>query len=240
MSTWSYSEYIYIIWSKCVCESFFYLSQLLTELLEDKQIAKLGGSWYVQNVSTFLNTFAIVSPLIYVFWIQLTRTHAVFSRIAPVSCFYAEIRLSGKIPENIAKILFCQKTHRARRRDEGGQWPGLTTRGRDPGLVAPTCGEATSVVASTPPSTYIYPLTWKERGFGVFPYRLPLHRHHQKLRFGTRNSVLAPCRDGDSEEIFITIITDISPSAIHDSPIHVWVIPAVGGGDGRDWMRSFM
>jgi hypothetical protein len=43
---------------------FFYRSQLLTELLEDKQIAKLGGSWYVQNVPTFPNTFAIVSPLI--------------------------------------------------------------------------------------------------------------------------------------------------------------------------------
>jgi hypothetical protein len=39
--------------------------------------------------------------------------------------------------------------------------------------------------------------------------------------FGTRNSILAPCWDGDLEEIFITIITDVSPSTIHDSPIHV-------------------
>jgi hypothetical protein len=31
--------------SKCVRESFFYRSQLLTELLEDKQIAKLWGSY---------------------------------------------------------------------------------------------------------------------------------------------------------------------------------------------------
>jgi hypothetical protein len=37
LSTWSYSEHIYIIWSKCVRESFFYRTQLLTELLEDKQ-----------------------------------------------------------------------------------------------------------------------------------------------------------------------------------------------------------
>jgi hypothetical protein len=49
-----------------------------------------------------------------------------------VSCFCAEIQLSGKIPENIAKILFYQKTHGARRRDEGGLWPGLTTRSLDP------------------------------------------------------------------------------------------------------------
>jgi hypothetical protein len=54
-----------------------------------------------------------------------------------------------------------------------------------------------------------------------FPDRLPLRRHHQKPQFKTRNSILAPCRDGDLEEIFITIITDVSPSTIHDSPIHV-------------------
>jgi hypothetical protein len=48
-----------------------------------------------------------------------------------------------------------------------------------------------------------------------FPDRLPLSRHHQKPQFGTRNSVLASCRDGDLEEIFIIIITDISPSTIH-------------------------
>jgi hypothetical protein len=40
-----------------------------------------------------------------------------------VSCFCAEIQLSGKILENIAKILFYQKTHGARRRDEGRLWP---------------------------------------------------------------------------------------------------------------------
>jgi hypothetical protein len=59
------------------------------------------------------------------------------------------------------------------------------------------------------------------RGSAFFPDRLPLRYHHQKPRFGTRNSVLAPCQDGDLEEIFITIITDVSPSTIHDSPIHV-------------------
>jgi hypothetical protein len=200
--------------------------------------------WYVQNVSTFLNTFAIVSPLICVFWMQLTRTDAVFSRIALVSRFCADIQLSVKIRENIAKILFHQKTHGARRRDGEGPGGHHTIRGRDPGLATPTCcvtaSAIASAIASTPPSAYIYPLTWKERGFGVFLDRLPLRRRHQKPRFGTRNSVLAPCRDGDLEEIFITIITDVSPSTIHDSPIHVWVIPAVGEGDGRDWMRSFM
>jgi hypothetical protein len=73
--------------------------------------------------------------------------------------FCAGIRLSGKILENIAKILFCQKTHGARREDKERQGAGLTTRGRGPALAAPTCGEAASAVASTPPSTYIYLMT---------------------------------------------------------------------------------
>jgi len=155
--------------SKCVRESFFYRSQLLTELLEDKQIAKLGGSWYVQNVSTFPNTFAIVSPLICVFWIQLTRTDAVFSRIALVSRFCAEIQLSVKIREKSSKILFHQKTHGARRRDGGEARGPHTHRGRGPALAAPTWCEDASAVPSTSPFAYIYPLTRLYRGDGVFP-----------------------------------------------------------------------
>jgi hypothetical protein len=76
-----------------------------------------------------------------------------------VSCFCAEIRLLGKIPENIAKILFYQKTHGARRGDRERLGAGHTTRGCGPGLAAPTCGEAALAIASTPPSAYIYPLT---------------------------------------------------------------------------------
>jgi hypothetical protein len=75
-----------------------------------------------------------------------------------MSCFCAEIRLSGKILENIAKILFYQKTHGARRGYVKRQGAGLTTRGRGPALAALTCGEAASAIASTPPSAYIYPM----------------------------------------------------------------------------------
>ena len=38
---------------------------------------------------------------------------------------------------------------------------------------------------------------------------------------GIRSSVLAPCQDGDSEEIITIVIITASPSTIHDSPIHV-------------------
>jgi hypothetical protein len=54
-----------------------------------------------------------------------------------------------------------------------------------------------------------------------FPDRVPLRRHHQKLLSGTLS-------DGDLEEIIAIIITYVFPSTIHDSPIHVWVIPALG------------
>jgi hypothetical protein len=125
--------------------------------------------WYVRNVSTFLNTFDVVSPLICVFWIQLTRTNAVFSRIALVSFFCAEIWLSGKIPENTAKILFYQKTHGAKIRDREGPGGHHTTWWRRPGLAAPGGDVAAPAVSSSLPSAYIYPLTWNYRGFGVFP-----------------------------------------------------------------------
>jgi hypothetical protein len=52
-----------------------------------------------------------------------------------------------------------------------------------------------------------------------FPDRVPLCHHHQKLRFGTGNSVLAPYRDGDLEEIIAIIITDVSPSTIDDPQV---------------------
>jgi hypothetical protein len=176
------------------------------------------------------------------FWIQLTQTNAVFSRIALVSHYCAEIQLSGKIPENTAKILFYQKTHGARIRDREGPRGAHTPWWRGPGQAMLGDGEVVRPPRPSPrpilPPTYT---SWPKTigGSAFFLDRVSLRRHHQKPWFRTRNSIRAPCRDGDLEEIFI-IITDVSPSTIYDSPIHVWVIPAVGKGDGRDWMRSFM
>jgi hypothetical protein len=115
--------------------------------------------WYVQNVSTFPNTFAIVSPLICMFWIQLTRTDVVFSRIALVSCFCAEIQLTVKIQEKSSKILFHQKTHGARRRDGEEARGALTHRWCGPALAAPPWREEAPAALSTSPLAYIYPLT---------------------------------------------------------------------------------
>ena len=86
----------------------FIAFSLPTELLEDKQYAKLGGVWYVQNVSTFPNTFAVVSPLICMIWMELTRTNVVFSRIALVSYFCAEIKVLRKIWKNSRNCILAE------------------------------------------------------------------------------------------------------------------------------------
>jgi hypothetical protein len=146
--------------------------------------------------------------------------------------------------EKFRKIL--QKFYFARRPTEPeGETKGGSGLGSPPGGTAQAWPCPPMVKPPRPSPRPLLPPTYtlwpkRSRGSAFFPDRLPLRRHHQKPRFGTRFSILAPCRDGDLEEIFITIITDVSPSTIHDSPIHVWVIHAVGEGDGRDWMRSFM
>jgi hypothetical protein len=119
----------------------------------------LSACWYVQNVSPFPNTFAIVSSLICVFWMQLTRTDAVFSRIALVSRFCAEIQLPVKIQEKSLKIIFLQKTHEARIRDGEGVRGAVTHRWRSPALAAPPLCEEAPGTLSVSPLAYIYPLT---------------------------------------------------------------------------------
>jgi hypothetical protein len=84
------------------------------------------------------------------------RTNAVFSRIALVSCFCAEIQLLEKISKKSAKILFYQKIRGARIRDEEGLGGRHTLWWRAPGLAAPGCGEATPAASSSPPFVYIY------------------------------------------------------------------------------------
>jgi hypothetical protein len=71
--------------------------------------------------------------------------------------------------ENTANFLFYQKTHGARIRDGGGPRGAHTTWWRGQGQAVPGGGVAALGIASTPPSAYIYLLTWKGRGFGVFP-----------------------------------------------------------------------
>src|SRR3954447_11490155 len=99
---------------------------------------------------------------------KLIWTNVVFSRIALVSCFCAENQLSGKIPENIPKVLFSQETQGARR--GGAEDPGVGQTGprRGPGLAASGPCLAASDFASVPPFTYMMLLTGNLRGVRSF------------------------------------------------------------------------
>ena len=125
-------------------------------------------------------------------WIQLTRTDTVFSRITLVSSFCAENKLSGKIPENIPKILFHQKIHKARRRDGGRPRGAHTTWPRGLGQAVPGGGVAASVTPSASLFAYKLPLDLKTKGGSTFSRKssatppLPDSAiRNQKLRFGT-------------------------------------------------------
>jgi hypothetical protein len=89
---------------------------------------------------------------------QLTRTDAVFSIIALVSRFYAEIQLSVKIREKSSKILFHQKPHGARRQEGKEARGALTHWWCGPALAAPHWREEAPAILSASPLAYIYPL----------------------------------------------------------------------------------
>jgi hypothetical protein len=138
-----------------------------------------------------------------------------------VSRFRAEIQLSVKIRENWQKSYFTRRPTEPEDETEGRHEAFTHTGGAaQPWPRPPVVRAARPSPRPLLPPTYTL-LPEYIGGTAFFPDRLPLRRRHQKPRFGTRNSVLAPCRDVDLEEIFITIITDVPPSTIHDSPIYV-------------------
>ena len=153
---------------------------------------------------------------------QLMRTNVVFSRITLVSSFCAEIQLSGKILENMPIFIFHPKTHGARRRSRedprGG--PHLAqARGRL-GRAWGWCGRIRA------PLDLSFGLhisrnlkTSAGSTFSREEFRFAARERDSVL--ATRNSVLAPCRDGELEEIITIIMTNASPSTIHDFPIHL-------------------
>jgi hypothetical protein len=125
--------------------------------------------WYVQNVSTFPNIFAVVSPLICVFWIQLTRTNVVFSRIALVSRFCAEIQLSVKIQEKLAKNPISPEDPRSQKtRRRGGTRPPHTGGAAQPWPRPPVVRTARPSPRPLLPPTYTL---WPKNigGYGIFP-----------------------------------------------------------------------
>ena len=64
--------------------------------------------WCVANVSTFPNTFLVVSPLTCTIWIKLTRANGAFSRITFGVYFCAEINFPRKFPEIHENYIFTE------------------------------------------------------------------------------------------------------------------------------------
>ena len=153
---------------------------------------------------------------------QLTRTNVVFSRIALVSSFVQKSQLSRRTLILIAIIIIHRKTHGARRGD------GVAARG-DHAILGHGQGWARAQVwrghLGHPPTLPFgllkaLDLTIDE-GFIIFR-ETHLRSTADAISIpGIRSSVLAPCRDGDWEEIITIVIITTSPSTIHDFPIHV-------------------
>ena len=145
-------------------------------------------------------------------WMQLTRTNAVFSRFALVSCFCAENSTFEKNSD-----FNCNRhiTPEDPRSQKGGR-RGCTRK--------PRHSRARPGVGPRPR------MAWQPRspldlkiigGFVIFHETHPRSAANAISIPVIRSSVLAPCRDGDSEEIITLVIITASPSTIHDSPIHV-------------------
>ncbi|KAK1651793.1 hypothetical protein QYE76_069598 [Lolium multiflorum] len=126
-----------------------------------------------------------------------------------------ETQLSGKSPGLIPMGLFSQKNNGARRPGRGHEAATPPRRGGP--QAAPAYGGGASGIPVLSSDCNAFDLK-TPGGSTIFPEDVQNSAAIAKLRLGTRNSVLAPCRDGELEEI---IATDASPSTIHDSPIHV-------------------
>ena len=133
---------------------------------------------------------------------QLTRTNAVFSRIALVSSFVQKNQLSGKTPIFIGIIIIHWKTHGTKRGD------GVVARGnhtlarRGQGWARALLGCGHLGHPPTLPFGLHKALDLKIiGGFVIFRETHPRSAADVISILRIRSSVLAPCWDGDSEEI---------------------------------------
>src|SRR3954447_5169650 len=133
-------------------------------------------------------TLLLLFPLYLVCsWIKLTRTNAVFSRIALVSSLCAETQLLGKYETNLYKVFLDQKTHGAKRKIAEGPRGAhssfdlkLPYNLKTPKIVGDDEKEFRSAATFPKPKIGIRSLrsgTRPERGIGRDHHR----HHHQRL-----------------------------------------------------------
>ena len=153
---------------------------------------------------------------------QLTRTNAVFSRIALVSSFVQKNQLSGKTLIFIGNIITHRETHGTKRGDGVVSRGNHTLAGHGQGWARALLGCGHLGHPPTLPFGLHKALDLNIDGGFIIFRETHLRSAADAISIpGIRSSVLAPCRDGDSEEIITIVIITASPSTIHDSPIHV-------------------
>ena len=106
----------------CKSLSFFLSFSFSTELLEDKQGFKLGGVDTSPSYLLFQTLLPLFWTLTCIIWMELTRTDAVFSRIAMV-LFYVQ-------KTNILGMTWNSTTHL--RKNNKKSSPKMKTRGPTP------------------------------------------------------------------------------------------------------------
>ena len=137
------SLHIYNDKSKQSLSKFFFVTlSLSTELLEDKQRFKLGGV----DLQTLLPLFWTLTCMI---WMELTRTHAVFSRTAMVLFLCRnkssrnDLKIHGELLENIKNTCKKIQTRGPHPVHEGGGRP--PAQGAPPASWAPWCSTDVSL-----------------------------------------------------------------------------------------------
>ena len=96
--------HIYNNKSKQSLQKFFFITfNLSTELLEDKQMFKLGGVDTSPTYVLFQTLLPLFWTLTCMIWMELTRTDAVFSRIA-IMLFYVQKKKFSEWPETPRNI----------------------------------------------------------------------------------------------------------------------------------------
>ena len=116
--------------SNRVFQSFSFSLSLSTELLEDKQGFKLGGVDTSPSYLLFQTLLPLFWTLICMIWMELTRTNAVFSRIAMV-LFLCRNKSSRNVLKIYGDFFWNKRKIPAHRSAGGGVLVGHKPTGRD-------------------------------------------------------------------------------------------------------------
>ena len=153
---------------------------------------------------------------------QLIRTNAVSAELPWCLLFVQKIKLSGKTPIFIGNIKTHRETHGTKRGDGVVARGNHTLAGRGQGWARALLGCGHLGHPPTLPFGLHKALDLRFDGGFVILRETHLRSAADAISIpGIRSSVLAPCRDGDSEEIITIVIITASPSPIHDFSIHV-------------------